>query len=158
MDHTRHIGIFNANQYAVTLIGAGGIGAMSALALAKMGVGGLTIFDGDAVDDVNIPVQFHKLSDIGKSKAAAIDSAIQEYVDGLSVRQICQDVTSSTFLRPTHVTISAVDSIRARKDIWMAVEKQRPEWYIDARMSAEYLQMYLVNMANYRWYQDTLAG
>jgi tRNA A37 threonylcarbamoyladenosine dehydratase len=126
MDHTRHIGIFNASQYSVTLIGAGGIGAMSALALAKMGVGRLVIYDEDVVDQVNIPVQFHKLSDIGKPKAAAIEGAIQDYVNGITLTPVPELVCMGTRLSPAHVTISAVDSIKARKDIWMCVRAPSP--------------------------------
>jgi molybdopterin/thiamine biosynthesis adenylyltransferase len=159
MDHTRHIGIFNASDYSATLIGAGGIGAMSALALAKMGIGYLAIYDDDKVDDINIPVQFHRLSDVGKPKVIAIDEAIREYVDGTTIQRIYARVTDGSLMRATDITISAVDSISARKGIWHAVQVQRPNWYIDARMSAEYLQIYVVKMnplESRDWYDTTI--
>ena len=49
----------------VTVIGAGGIGAATCLALAKMGVPFFTIIDDDVVSDVNMPTQLHRLADLG---------------------------------------------------------------------------------------------
>ena len=52
MNHTRHMGIFQVpSTFSVTLIGAGGIGATTALTLAKMGVRILQIFDDDTVSE-----------------------------------------------------------------------------------------------------------
>jgi molybdopterin/thiamine biosynthesis adenylyltransferase len=158
MDHTRHIGLFNARHYSATLIGAGGIGAITALALSKMGLGSLIIYDGDKVEEVNIPVQFHRLSDVGKPKSEAVERVIQDYVDDVRVIGICDCVMDHTILKPTHVMISAVDSIQARQQIWVAVQRAQPLWYVDARMSAEYFQMYVVEMRNPQWYQDSLMG
>jgi molybdopterin/thiamine biosynthesis adenylyltransferase len=162
MDHTRHIGIFNAANWSVTLIGAGGIGAMTAVALAKMGIGDLVVYDGDIVEPVNIPVQFHKLSDIGKDKAKAIYDTIKEYADDVRLDWIAERVTASTVLEPASIIISAVDSIKARKEIWTAVQtsfrnSHAPICYLDARMSAEYFQLNVVDMKHTRWYEETLA-
>ena len=156
MDHTRHIGIFNAHNYVLTLVGLGGIGAMTSLALAKMGVGKLILCDSDLVEDMNIPVQFHKLSDVGKAKVIAIERAIFDYADSIEIEHWFQKVVSGTRLPPSHITISAVDSIWARQEIWTAIKKQMPLWYIDARMGAEKFQMYSVEMSDYSWYESSL--
>jgi tRNA A37 threonylcarbamoyladenosine dehydratase len=79
MDHTRHIGIFYAKNYTVTLIGAGGIGAITAITLAKMGVGQLHIFDSDDVEEINIATQFHQVSDVGKSKVSALAQTVEAF-------------------------------------------------------------------------------
>jgi molybdopterin/thiamine biosynthesis adenylyltransferase len=156
MDHTRHIGIFNAGRYSATLIGVGGIGAITALTLAKMGIGELILYDGDKVEEVNIPVQFHKLSDVGKPKAITVHRLIDEFADDLTLDHRYIRFNRGTILEPTHLMISAVDSIEARKDIWKAVWARKPIWYLDTRMSAEYFQMFVVNMNNTDWYEDTL--
>jgi molybdopterin/thiamine biosynthesis adenylyltransferase len=158
MDHTRHIGIFNAGRFTAALIGVGGIGAITALTLAKMGIGELILYDGDRVEDVNIPVQFHKLSDVGKPKVITIHRLIEEFADDLIVDHRCIRVGAGSLLEPTHFVISAVDSIQARKEIWSAVWARRPLWYLDTRMSAEYFQMFVVDMNNSGWYEDTLKG
>ena len=61
MDHTRHMAIYQAHNLWVTLIGAGGIGSTTGVCLGKMGVRGITVFDNDKVDEVNLvhPVTRH---------------------------------------------------------------------------------------------------
>lgn len=156
MDHTRHIGIFSASMWSASLIGAGGIGAMTAIALAKMGLGEIAIYDGDTVDDVNIATQFHKLSDVGKPKAEALEDALHEYSGGVHISSYHEIVSGETIMPRADITISAVDSIQARKDIWQAVELQGPEWYLDTRMSAEFFQMYVVRQVNADWYDNLI--
>ena len=158
MDHTRHIGIYDARHYVLTLIGTGGIGTMAALALAKMVVGKLILYDSDLVEQINIPVQFLKISDVGKAKVIAVERAIYEYADSIAVEHWFQRVVNGTQLKPSHITISAVDSISARKEIWESVKRQNPTWYVDARMSAEHFQMYAVDMDDYSWYQGSLES
>ncbi len=87
MDHTRHIGVFNAANYSVELIGAGGIGALTGITLAKMGIGSLSIYDDDQVNPINLATQFYKLSDVGKGKVSALSEAISEYAGLVSQTQ-----------------------------------------------------------------------
>ncbi|MCL4561887.1 MAG: ThiF family adenylyltransferase [Chloroflexi bacterium] len=75
MNHLRHSALFDASDIGITLIGAGGIGALTGIVLAKMGVGSLILFDGDRVDEVNIATQFHHLDQIGLLK---VDAARQK--------------------------------------------------------------------------------
>ena len=81
MDHLRHSGIFNASRFPITLIGAGGIGAITGIVLAKMGVPVLNVYDGDTVDPVNIATQFYRTSDIGSAKPFALKQIIEEFSD-----------------------------------------------------------------------------
>lgn len=156
MDHTRHIGIFNASRYSAVLIGAGGIGAMTGITLAKMGIGKLSIYDFDQVDEINLATQFHRLSDIGKEKSAALSDAILDYSGLMSSAKNCR-VDQKSEIEPCHLIISAVDNITARKEIWTAVKEAAPLWYLDTRMSAEYFQIFIVDMSKKEWYADALA-
>jgi molybdopterin/thiamine biosynthesis adenylyltransferase len=161
IDHTRHIGIFYAKDYSVVLIGAGGIGAISAVTLGKMGVGRLHIYDVDTVEDVNVATQFYDVSDIGISKINAITAKVENTSDanviGHNVR-VLQDF----YLPSADIYISGVDSIKSRKDIWDAVCRSwlsnGHNWYVDARMSSEYLQVYVVNSAKPEFYTQSLEG
>lgn len=158
MDHTRHSEIYDVSLLNVTLIGAGGIGALTAIAVAKMGVQSLTIIDCDLVDDVNIPVQFHKLSDIGKSKAEALAETVKEFAD-VPVFSVNQRVNETSNLTGD-IIISAVDSIHSRKGIWEAVKSYTPDWYLDARMAAEEFHLYPVDMwsvEQVKAYQNRIA-
>jgi molybdopterin/thiamine biosynthesis adenylyltransferase len=145
VDHTRHIGIFDCSSLAVTLVGAGGIGAMTALMLAKMGVAHLVIYDGDTVSPENMPTQLHRLGDLGRGKVFGVEEIIQTFSDDTTVYPVDARVTANLSLSGT-IVISAVDSIAARKDIWKATYRGSCAWYIDARMSAEEFQMHCVNM------------
>ena len=166
IDHTRHVGIFYAENYSATLIGAGGIGAITAIALGKMGLGAITIFDTDTVDDVNIATQFYRLSDIGSLKVAATEKALQAYA-GMQENVLTNSLRvgeSVVTLPDDSIIISGVDSIKSRKGIYATVIDNwcafpGPwRWYIDARMASEFLAVYVVNYNHRKWYEDTLAG
>jgi len=146
MDHTRHTGIYNIPPgFSVTLIGAGGIGATTALALAKMGVRNMVIYDDDEVNSLNLPTQLHMISDVGQRKTLSLARTLQLYSDELELTAIPHRVCEDTELRSSLV-VSAVDSITARQAIWKALNSERSGWqfYIDARMAAEEFQMFVV--------------
>jgi molybdopterin/thiamine biosynthesis adenylyltransferase len=154
VDHTRHIGIFDASSLNVSLIGAGGIGAFTALGLVKMGIRQLDIYDDDEVDDVNLATQLHRISDLGTSKVTALAQVLADYSD-VPVSIHPERVTLDTRFY-ADVVISAVDSIQARKDIWEAAYWSSPSHYLDARMAAEEFQLYSVDMFKTYWYRDML--
>jgi hypothetical protein len=149
-DHTRHIGLFAPIQERITLIGAGGIGALTGLMLSKMSDSEITIYDNDTVDDVNIATQFHKVADMAKSenKAIAICNTMEEFSDSCSPYPHSDKFPDVFGLHQSKFVISAVDSITARKSIWeYLVENEGWDWYLDARMSAEVFQLYTVERA-----------
>ena len=128
MNHTRHMGIFQIpSTFSVTLIGAGGIGATTALTLAKMGVRILQIFDDDTVSEENIPTQLHVVSDVGDRKVNSLARTLRLYSDEIELYPVSARVTSDRSIRSSLV-ISAVDSITARQDIWRALNNQDSAW------------------------------
>jgi molybdopterin/thiamine biosynthesis adenylyltransferase len=129
----------------IGLIGAGGIGAITGITLAKMGVRFLTIFDDDRVDNVNLPTQFHTVGSVHTNKAEALAGQTMLFSDE-ALPQIVQERVDENTLLDDDIVISAVDSITARKQIWEAVKKTCRGWYLDARMSAEIFHLYIVNM------------
>lgn len=143
IDHTRHSQIFDASRLSATVIGAGGIGAISALTIAKMGVGALTLYDDELVGPENIATQWHRLSDVGKSKVLAIKKEIAELAGDISVT--AKPLRVGNEVITDHIIISAVDSITSRQKIWEAIDFN---WYIDARMAAEEFQMFVVDASN----------
>ena len=157
MRHDRHSELFDCAGVSVTLVGAGGIGAATALVLAKMGVPYLTICDGDTVDDVNLATQLHKLSAVGRPKVEAVKDMLLEFSDDTDVQIVNGRIESDGYLYG-QFAISAVDSITARKDIWNAVKRGKVRWYMDARMSAEQFHLFTVDMSDYAWYENMLAG
>lgn len=164
MNFTRQFDIISPevlDKYSVTLVGAGGIGAATGLALAKLGVQWMDVYDDDKVDDVNIPTQLHKVSDIGRPKVLALAELMKEFSDEIHGSAHVRRLASDTFIG-TPVIISAVDNIAARKEIWDAVNNSPgAEWYLDARMGAETFQLYTVfleEMDTVEPYQDMLRN
>jgi len=142
MNHKRHLGIYDASNLDVTLIGVGGIGSMAALVLSKMGVRSLTLIDFDDVSDENISTQFYRLRDVGIPKVYALGDILGGFSDALTfslhsdVGCVWEEYLSAK------IVISAVDSIEIRKEIWKILQNVNWKWYIDARMGAEYFMMY----------------
>jgi molybdopterin/thiamine biosynthesis adenylyltransferase len=146
MDHTRHSGIFNVPTYFnVGLVGAGGIGAMTALVLAKMGVRQLTVWDDDTVSDENIPTQWHRVSDIGNPKVFSLQRSLEEFSDEIMFEGKQERIHENSDFERFNLLVSAVDSITARQNIWGAVTRSMVDWYVDARMAAEEFQAFIVN-------------
>jgi molybdopterin/thiamine biosynthesis adenylyltransferase len=145
----------------VTIIGVGGIGALTAITLAKMGVGYITLFDDDRVDTVNLATQFYKVSDVGKYKVEAVKSQIHEYADDVEVfaSPIRVVAETSPMMVGSGVVISAVDSIVARQEIWKVISSWYGfTWYIDARMASESFQAYIVQRNQMDWYDALIEG
>ena len=74
---TAQEGVPGFDQAALTrstiiLIGVGGVGSQIALALARKGIGRLTILDHDVVEPSNLPRQVYYPKDVGKPKAYAL--------------------------------------------------------------------------------------
>src|SRR5512146_2981180 len=131
MDHTRHSAIFDASRLSVTVIGAGGIGAATCLALAKMGVPFFSIIDDDIVSDVNMPTQLHRLADLGRPKPFAVADMIREYSDDLINVEVSTSRVVGEEPLTDQIIISCVDSIQARQDIWRAVKAGRNQLYLE---------------------------
>jgi len=152
------MGIFDASQISVTLIGTGGIGAITAIVLSKMGVETIALYDPDIVDDVNLPTQFFRLDDLTDFKVDAAGLAVEEFSDDTTVIANAHRVDSQTnpLELSANVIISAVDSIQSRKDIWKVAREAWFECYLDARMAAETFQLYAVSPMDMAWYTNML--
>jgi hypothetical protein len=126
----------------VTVIGAGATGSFTALSLAKMGVRNITVYDFDTVEEHNLPNQFYRQCDLGKSKAIALQEIINEF-EGIQINARNEKYRGQ---RLSGVVISCVDSMDVRLNIWKFV-KDNPDvkLYIDSRMGAEVMRIYSVN-------------
>ena len=88
-----------ALQHAhVAVVGIGGVGSWAAEALARSGVGALTLIDLDHVAESNINRQVHALTEtVGQSKIAAMAQRIQ------SIHPSCRLTLIDDFLTPETV-------------------------------------------------------
>lgn len=137
--------------FPITVIGAGGIGSWTTLALAKMGADTITVIDFDTVEEHNLPSQFYSPEDVGKSKVDALQIITRTFTDAVPVPfngKFEEYIASGLPLG--RVVICAVDSLEARKKIWEVVKKLfgMVDLYIDARMGGDQLRVLCVSPYN----------
>lgn len=159
VDYWRQLGIIEPDRLnvPVTIIGAGGIGSPTALALAKMGIRDLTIWDHDGVESHNLPNQLYRKADLGSPKVTALADIIGSFTNAsVTVHQTAYEGD-----RLSGIVISAVDTMATRTMIWNAVKTSliTVPLYIDARMGGEFGDVYAVNptdLSSTRRYAGTL--
>ena len=139
----------------VTIIGAGAVGSFTCLTLAKMGVTDITIFDGDTVEEHNLPNQWYKPDHVGWNKTDALWDIIYDFT-GVELRAHSHHYTHEPL---TGIVICAVDTMDTRLLLWREVRKLKPDLYIDARMGAEVGKIHIVHPsdpASCRRYEEDL--
>ena len=106
-------------QAHVAIVGIGGVGSWSAEALARTGIGRITLIDLDMVAESNTNRQIHALGDIyGKAKVDAMAERIR------AINPSCQVTCIEDFVTPDNVAelldqdfsavIDAIDQVRAK--------------------------------------------
>jgi len=80
MRHARQLDLIDEQdqQIKIDIIGAGGIGSFTTLALAKMGFNNLRVHDFDVVEDHNVASQFFKEPQLGMYKVDALRDNVKE--------------------------------------------------------------------------------
>lgn len=126
----------------IAMIGAGAVGSWTALSLAKMGFLNLVVFDDDVISIENMNCQFYPITAIDKPKVDTLKKMVQDFTgQNISVFNMRYKGTSIM----ADITISAVDSMAVRKEIF---DNTRSRWLIDPRMAAEKMLLYVVDMQN----------
>ena len=144
MDYFRQMDLVDqeALDIPMVVIGCGGIGSLTTLALAKMGCHNLTVYDDDTIEPHNLPNQVYRMEDTGKKKVDAIGDILHSYTGArITVRP---ERIAGQKLRG--VVISGVDTMADRVRIWLDSVKLNPAvpLYIDARMGGEVTRIYSV--------------
>lgn len=105
----------------VCVVGCGGLGGYVVELLARIGVGALTVVDGDSFDATNLNRQL--LSDeasLGQNKAAAAARRIAQINSGVAVRAAETPFTAengAALLSGCDLAIDALDNIASRKTL-----------------------------------------
>ena len=126
----------------ITIIGAGGIGSMTIIQLIKMGATNLTVYDMDTVEGQNLPNSFFVPQLIDKNKADAIRT-LGHLFSGKLIKAIPEKYTNQLFTEQ-EIIIAAPDNMEARQAIWKNVKHTNIKLYIDARMSAEFMDIFII--------------
>ncbi|MFV0282260.1 MAG: ThiF family adenylyltransferase [Castellaniella sp.] len=117
----------------VVVAGIGGVGAWCAEALARSGVGTLTLVDLDHVAESNINRQVHALgSTLGQAKVAAMADRIRDINPGCHVECvddfIGQDNVEAILSCPPGVLLDCTDQVKAK--IAMILQARRADWSV----------------------------
>ena len=115
-------------NFSVAVFGAGGVGGYALEALARCGVGNITVFDNDVISESNINRQIFALSDnIGVKKVDAAKKRLLEINPDLNI------ITNSVFYLPENADefdlseydyiIDAIDTITAKIELIVRAKK-----------------------------------
>lgn len=176
IDISRHKELFNPETFfhPVTIIGAGATGSWLAIALAKLGIENITVYDFDIVEEHNIANQAYsilgcnfdaqpldllytpKFGDIGKSKVFALEEHI--FIStGTTITVHNEPFTNQ---RLSGIVFLMVDSMKTRKEIWEASIKMKTSvvHLIEPRMGLDVGRIYNVspcNLEHIKQYENT---
>lgn len=102
----------------VAVVGLGGLGGYIAEALARMGVGRLTLIDGDVFEDHNLNRQLlSREENLGAQKAAAACERVAEVnaaVETICCKELITRENMSALLDGTDVVVDALDRLPSR--------------------------------------------
>lgn len=102
----------------VCVVGIGGVGSWAAEALARSGVGHLTLIDLDHVAESNINRQAHALeTSLGQAKVLAMGERIRAINPRVSLRAVEEFVdadNAAALLQGCDCVIDAIDNVRAK--------------------------------------------
>lgn len=133
----------------VTLVGAGGIGSPTAIALSKLGVANIDVIDFDYVEPHNIPNQMYGTPHANELKVEALKTMCEAFgASEISVyAESVQDVFEHT--PPKGVVITGLDNMDARNHIWEQV-KNNPDvdLLIDARLGGQLINVFAIDPNN----------
>ena len=112
----------NVSNGSAAIIGCGGLGSHVALALARTGIGSLTLADDERVDATNLNRQCFNRSDIGRSKVEALADQIRRF--NPFVNLIChrQRITRDNLLPVIGEVPVVVEAVDGERDKAMLVE------------------------------------
>jgi tRNA threonylcarbamoyladenosine dehydratase len=111
---------------SVCVVGVGGVGSWTAEALARSGVGAITLVDLDEVCVSNVNRQLHALDgQIGRAKVAVLEERIRAINPACRVEAVQEFFTASTaerLLAPGYtVVVDAIDSVAHKARLLAAV-------------------------------------
>ena len=102
----------------VLIAGCGGIGGNVIESLARIGIGAITVVDGDSFDESNLNRQILCTPDkLGSSKALAAADRIRLIDPSICVTAVCEPVTAanaSSLMEGIDLVIDALDSVGSR--------------------------------------------
>ena len=113
-------GLAQLKSSSVLIVGVGGVGSYAAEAVARAGVGNITLMDGDTVQPSNLNRQLVALtSTIGRNKAEVMAERIRDIDPGMNVTALARFYEENDDLDLTAFdwVIDAIDSVFAKTSL-----------------------------------------
>lgn len=114
-------------SFRAAVVGCGGLGGYLIEMLARLGVGHLTVIDGDVFEASNLNRQLLSLpSNLGKSKAEAAGQRLREINPELSCRVVQERLTpgnAEEILAGHDVICDALDNVSSRRSVEAAASR-----------------------------------
>lgn len=128
----------------VDLIGLGGIGSFTGLALARLGVGRIGIYDDDTVDEHNIGCQAYDWSDLHKPKADVMRERIEIINPNIELSANQRTISNRSELdHGASVVVTAVDNMASRASIFdTCYLNMHTPFYVDARLAGQLIHVH----------------
>lgn len=131
------LGVKGQNQLSesrILIIGAGGLGNPLATYLAGMGIGYITILDGDIINETNLHRQFcFRDKDINKHKSQTLAECLKNQNPGITIEyfnQFLNEDNAGEFIQDHDVVCDCTDNVYARILIdKICGEKKKPLIY-----------------------------
>ena len=139
----------------VLVIGAGAVGGWTTIALSKLGVGEIAVWDHDKVSVENFNNQIYGPGQLGKNKALAIEEiagslSIGDGVVGVDMRWMLTAISAD-------IIVCAADCMDVRRQALEAFEvSTKAKLLVESRMGAEYLDLFAVTRRDIDKYRKTL--
>lgn len=161
-DYSRQINILNPEEFnkRINIIGVGATGSWMSLALAKMGLNNLHLYDFDTVGEHNLPNQMFGIRDINRNKALSMRNIIK-MLTGFVIKAKDEKIEGDTPLQG--IVFMLTDTMKSRKDIYYKAIKNNPkvELLIETRMDLRGGRIYVIDPSNrehIKKYEETLYG
>lgn len=114
----------------VAVVGLGGLGSNIAVALTRLGIGHLYLYDFDKVELSNLNRQYYFLTDLGKLKAEALVSHLRQINPYASLQAQAIRVTTEnipTLLQDADIICEALDAAESKAMLVSTVLSTWPE-------------------------------
>lgn len=132
----------------ITIVGAGAVGGVASLCLAKMGFTKQTVYDFDIIDEANMNCQMYKVSQIGMSKVEALNEIIKDYC-GVELMAYHNKPFTESDIFTTEIVCVPVDKMDVRKELFKAfMASPNARYLIDTRMAIEFGEVLVVDKEN----------
>jgi len=137
----------DTHKGSVSVIGAGGIGSPTIMGLARLGIPKIYIFDDDIVEERNITSQNFDRDDVYGYKAQKIAEKAKKVANPNANIQAIVSRVNHEHRFSSDIIVSAVDSMKSRKEIYEAAKNSlNVNYIIDGRLGGQLIILYVVNI------------